>query len=347
MNYDCEKYDLWHQLRISKQPIFIYGMGNGAEKIVRVMAAKGLSPAGFFASDEFVRGQSFLGFKVKKLSEVEAEVPEFTVLCAFGTNRKDVMARILEISKRHSLFIPDVPVCGENLFDSAFYEENREKIDEAESLFADEVSRKLYRDIIKFKLSGNPSFLEGNSNSLEEIYSEAVNGRETGVYADLGAYDGDTVNFFAEHFAYKKIYAFEPQEKNFKKLTEKTSGLKNIEYINAAAWDRNTEIPFSGTDNRNNNAFSGGASLVSAVRGDDIIKDADLIKIDVEGAEAQAIDGLTENIRGGAALICALYHRSEDIFEIPRKIRKMRPDSVFGIRKIPYFPAWDVFLTVK
>jgi FkbM family methyltransferase len=341
--------DVWEELKAAELPVFVYGMGNGAAKILDVMDKKGITAAGFFASDEFVRGHSFRGHLVHKLSEIEDKIPQFNIVCAFGTNRPEVLSRISEISKRHKLFAPDVPVCGENLFDRGFYETNAEEIAFAESLFADEKSKRLYENIINFKLSGNPAYLDSDSDSLADIFKEAVSGIQNPVYADLGAYDGDTVRLFAENFAYEKIYAFEPHPKNFRKLCEKTVALKNIETINAAAWSEKTQIAFSNTDNRNNNAFSGGNGglAINAVRADDIIGSADIIKLDVEGAEEAALSGLSQNIKHGAALICAVYHRSEDIFKIPLLLKKINPEYTFSLRKVPYIPAWDVFLICR
>ena len=46
-------------------------MGDGAEKIKSVLDEIGAPVADIMASDEFVRGHSFLGCRVKKLSEIE------------------------------------------------------------------------------------------------------------------------------------------------------------------------------------------------------------------------------------------------------------------------------------
>jgi FkbM family methyltransferase len=284
---------------------------------------------------------------VHTLSEIEAAVDEFSVVCAFGSSRTEVIEKFKAIAKKHKLYAPDVPVCGGNLFDRDFYEKNADKIAEAEKLFADDKSKRLYNNIIYYKISGDISFLDKDNDSMSDIMKETAAGYENPVYADLGAYDGDTLRLFAETCSYKKIYAFEPNEKNFRKLVDKSKHLYNIDYINKAAWDKSEEIIFSDTDNRNNNAFAKNGKLISAVRADDIFTDADIIKLDVEGAERQALDGLSENIKNGATIICAAYHRSEDLFELPLLLHKMRPDYTFKLRKVPYKPAWDVFLIAE
>ena len=56
--------DLWTYLANTAKPIVMYGMGNGADKILKVCDEKGIEIKDFFASDGFVRGHSFHGKRV-------------------------------------------------------------------------------------------------------------------------------------------------------------------------------------------------------------------------------------------------------------------------------------------
>ena len=67
---EINEIDVWQQLAQSEKPVVIYGMGNGAEKIISVLKDYNIEVADIFASDEFVRGHSFLGYKVLKYSDV-------------------------------------------------------------------------------------------------------------------------------------------------------------------------------------------------------------------------------------------------------------------------------------
>ena len=46
--------DLWQRLRDDCKPIYIYGMGNGAEKILDTLDAFDLKASGVIVSDGFV-----------------------------------------------------------------------------------------------------------------------------------------------------------------------------------------------------------------------------------------------------------------------------------------------------
>lgn len=105
---------LWDYLRQTDKKVVLYGMGDGAEKIKSVLDSIGVPVADIMASDEFVRGHSFLGYRVKKLSEVEELYGEdFLILVCFGSQLPDVMEHIYSIAEKHELYAPNVPVVGD------------------------------------------------------------------------------------------------------------------------------------------------------------------------------------------------------------------------------------------
>ena len=77
----------------------------------------GIKISGVFASDEYVRGHSFEGYPVKKLSEVEAEHDDFLVLLCFAAFTPELLQKIFDLHRRHEVLAPDVPVFGDGLFD--------------------------------------------------------------------------------------------------------------------------------------------------------------------------------------------------------------------------------------
>ena len=93
---------LWDYLRQTEKKIVLYGMGDGAEKIKSVLDEAGVPVADIMASDEFVRGHSFLGYRVKKLSEIEELYgDDFLILVCFGSQIPEVMEHIYSIAEKH------------------------------------------------------------------------------------------------------------------------------------------------------------------------------------------------------------------------------------------------------
>lgn len=341
-----ETVNCWDYLKQTGLPVFIYGMGDGALKIMRVFEKYGIPLAGFFASDEFVRGHSFEGHLVHKLSEIEEAAGEFVIVLAFAAGYESLYSRITEISKRHILLAPDVPVAGDGLFTYEYYLENKESFEQVYEMLADEKSRQVYENVLNFKISGKINYLDECTTPKEEVYSELVKIKPDSVYIDLGAYNGDTVLDYAEAAgSYRHIYAFEPNVKNFRKLEKNTAVLDDLTAFNAGAWNYSGSIKFTKNEGRMSHASASGEIETPCLAVDEAVNEqADLIKLDVEGAEREAIIGAQRQISGGADVISALYHRNEDMFAIPLQIKKLNPKLKLYIRHQLYIPAWETNL---
>lgn len=69
---------------------------------------------------------------------------------------------------------------------------------------------------------------------------------------------------------------------------------------------------------------------------------ADVIKLDVEGAEREALIGCERTIKQyRPRLMVSAYHRNEDIFALPLQIKAMNPDYQVYLRHHRYIPAWE------
>ena len=232
--------NVWDSLKETKLPIVIYGMGNGADMIIEKLQSIGIDFADIFASDEFVRGHSFRGKRVLKYSEVQEKYDDFVIVMAFAVHDEKMLARVKKISQEHTLYFPDVPVVGDGIFSREYIEEHEEEFDKAYSLLSDEKSKQSYIDILNFKVSGKTEFLFKCERKKEEIYADYLCPNDEEILMDLGAYDGDTIREFLNETdnRFQKIYAVEADEKNYKKLINKTSQLERIETFNIAAWDK-------------------------------------------------------------------------------------------------------------
>jgi FkbM family methyltransferase len=359
-----ETVSLWQYLEENAaseapKPVVIYGMGNGAEKILAVMASRGLKPAAFMASDEFVRGHSFQGFEVKKLSDIEKQFNDFIILIAFGTNRPDVIEKIERLSERYEVYLPDVPVYGdvlETLFDEKYVVENFGKIKEVRELFADGESKEIFDKLIDYKISGKLEPLRATVSTREDALDLlGIKRDESEVFLDFGAYDGDTAQEFAEYTggSYNKIYAFEPDFRSFCKLRRRHYLIEpvKLEAINAAVYNRDGEETFRGTAGRQSSMLGvlTKDKKIKTIKADTFCEKKQvkptLIKIDVEGCEKAALEGAAATLKKyKPKLIVSLYHRTEDLLELPLLLKKTNSRYKMYLRRHEYIPAWDVNL---
>lgn len=332
----------------SGRRVYIYGMGNGAQKILRWCEHHGIEVTGVFASDDFVRGQSFNGYEVMTLEQAEAVGGKLTVLLAFGTELSEIMDKIDSIAERHELFAPEVSVADDSFFEKKWLMENFGKASEVYGLLGDEQSRKVFKGLTAFKISGRLSYLREIFTDEKKPQPLLGLGKDE-IYCDLGAYNGDTVLGFARSvgFSYKKIFALEPEKRNFQKCVKNCTDLDNIELINAACWSHDTTLTFDGGSGRQAKLSGSGSSKIAARSLDSVLSGGGCtyVKYDVEGADVPALMGSRETIKKYAPkLCCALYHRCYDYILLPLLIHNIDPNYSFFMRQDRYYPAWETEL---
>lgn len=347
---------VWEVLARETRPIALYGMGDGAEKILHVFAQRGIPVAGIFASDEFVRGHSFAGYPVRKRSELEEELGDFVAVIAFASSRPEVLERFDDLDRTHTTYAPDVPVADGALFDTAFACAHCEELEQAYALLADERSRAVFAATVNFKLSGKLHWLRDYTDSRETAFARYLKPHAAEHFVDLGAYNGDTIRELLAHTdgRYASVTALEPDRKTFKKLKKyvEQQQLERIHLVNAGAWSAPGEMLFAGKAGRNSaltpvmNEVSHDRRTVSiAVESVDHVLDGapcTLLKLDVEGAERQALEGARHTIETYRPRISlSAYHRSEDLYELPLLLHGMCPDVRIGMLHHPYVPAWE------
>ncbi len=335
---------LWDYLKSTEKPIVLYGMGNGADMIIDVLDSLGLEYKDVFASDEFVRGHYFHGKKVLKHSEIKEKYDDFVTLMTFAVHDKNTLDKVHQMSVEGEFYCPTVPIAGKGLFTYDYVKEHNRDFDDAYNILCDEKSKSDYIDVLKFKISGKPEYLFSSMYEKDRLYKDIIHLNDNEVIVDLGAYDGDTIREFLSVTGgkYKKIIAFEPDEKNFRKLTRKTEELDNIERYNLGAWDKKETLFFAKKGGRNSRKDEDGIP-VNFDSVDNIVKDrVTFLKMDIEGAEAKALDGASQTIRKylPKLYVCA-YHRNEDMWLLPQKIKSLDEGYNIYFRHHPYIPAWE------
>lgn len=103
--------------------------------------------------------------------------------------------------------------------------------------------------------------------------------------------------------------------------------------INKGLWSHRDKLKFKSAGC--GSAFSDLGDSIVEVDNIDSLKDITptFIKMDVEGSEYQALVGAKNTIRRShPRLAICVYHKLEDIWEIPLLIQSIDPDYVFYLR---------------
>lgn len=339
-----EKKSSWEKIKESGKPVVVYGMGNGADKVIDEFNRLGISVEGVTASDDFVRGQQFRGFTVKKLSDFEGD---FIVAVAFASCIPKVMNHIYSLNKKHRVLVPCVPVFGDEIFNREFIEKHENELISAYSLF-EEDSKEIFAGCVDFMFGGELETLKNITTAKDEVFQNILKLGDNESYLDLGAYRGDTVEEFLCYCGgkYSNITALEPDRRTFKKLEAYLENVgKSTAYQNAV-YSENKTLFFSDKAGRQSTVSENGVQ-VDAVCVDSLYSDKKVtyIKMDVEGVEKEALQGAEITLKNQKPkLNIALYHRSEDIFSVPLQIAEINPGYRFYLRRHPYIPCWDMNL---
>lgn len=161
------------------------------------------------------------------------------------------------------------------------------------------------------------------------------------VFIDCGCYDFKSSLNFMEWCSgnYKRIVAFEPSPSQYPMCVENIKGYRDVTLYPYALWDQDMELRLvdngAGTSGRVTDFTGENIVKIEAVRLDDVLdgKEATFIKMDIEGAELNALKGAEQTIRKyRPKLAICVYHKPEDILEIPDFILSIHDDYQLYIR---------------
>ena len=174
---------------------------------------------------------------------------------------------------------------------------------------------------------------------------------ENEIFVDAGGYNGDTVVKFLTwcNSKYKKIYTIEPDLENCKKLrtTIANEKIDNICVYEQGVWNKKDNLYFDNYGNNGSHITPEGKTKIMVDTIDNIAGDnpVTFIKLDIEGAELEALEGAKKTIeRNRPRIAVCVYHKPEDFIEIPLFIINNFPNYKLYIRKYGY--AWTYFETI-
>ena len=223
-----------------------------------------------------------------------------------------------------------------------FYKNNSKSVHDVLSLLADKKSRDVYKNVIEFRMG--KTLIKKNLYSLWDQYfcENIIHLQDGEVFIDGGAYTGDTIERLLK-IAHKQgvevadIIAFEPSDYNYNILTRKWGKKKNVTVIKKGLSDKEDRKNFmnrgssSGLISESNS--EGTIIQVTNIDSVEKCKNATFIKMDIEGAEMNALYGAKETIlRNHPKLAICIYHSEEDMIQIAKYIHSLVPKYKLYIR---------------
>jgi len=159
------------------------------------------------------------------------------------------------------------------------------------------------------------------------------------ILIDAGCCDLNSCRQFKKYCKHvKKIYAFEPDPKCYQVCLERKTreAFSEVELLPYGVWSKQTALSFEATSDGISHICEEGKTRIRAVSIDETINSADkitMIKMDIEGSELEALKGAKKTIlRDKPKLAICIYHKPEDMIEIPLYIKRLVPEYRLYVR---------------
>ncbi len=343
-----------------KKPTLIFGAARLGQAILTILRKNRIKVVFFIDNNPKLKGKLISGVPVAPLNKIPTYYRSNPVIIASIPYIKEMYRLLTHRRYRHIYTIFHLTLAKPRIFfNQAYYrlfadlfvKKNQVKIKKAYSLLADQKSRHVFEYLIKFRLKGNYDYFNQIKSSAKLFQEKDFMqlGRNE-VFVDCGAYDGDTVNLFRETVAkkYQQIYAFEPDRLNFQRLRQmiKKKKIGNIVFEQKGVFKNSGRLQFI-----ENGAFdsyipqgktilktkdSGYSRFIPVVKLDEYFSNKPpptLIKMDIEGAELEALKGAKNLVKKyRPKLAICVYHRPADLWEVILLIKSFNKKYRFYLR---------------
>lgn len=306
-------------------------------------------------------GGAYEGYRVYSPSKLYGEnADDIIVLVTAGPKQCYQITNEIKKIDRFSVFY--FHVLEDEWFNTISNElyDNLDKIRKCICEMNDDLSKKILAEVVKRRIMGcNGEFSDLRVSGEAQYLCPAILGKNSEeIIVDCGAYIGDTAKRFVENLGnkVKKIYAYEALPKNISSLENMQSRLRKewewkgeIEILPYAVSDNETTIQFWETElpqgsfmpevrnmanlkiNQRVNVFDVKTCLIDNTVPEN--EKVTIIKMDIEGAEYQAILGAEQTIKKNKPC-CAIsiYHNALDYWRLMKLLKQFVPEYKFAVR---------------
>ncbi len=315
-------------------PVVLYGAGKyGKQAMQNINKYFSFLDVKYYIDDNRVRNQ---GENIISLQEaIQKFGMDFYILIA-----NYYVKEVLEKIEKAGFDLSKVLFCSELLIDDVnpqCLKEHDKDLKKVYEFLGDYKSKMIYRTMVESRFTKNIDVLCRTCDAIQYFPSDIWKMNDEEVFVDAGAYDGDTIEQFFKETDYKckYIYAFEPDRTNYEKLKERQYG-EHVKIYNAGLYETTKKISFSANKGGSSKIEEDGEHKVQVYQFDELElpdKAITFIKMDIEGSELKALEGMKQTIKKyKPKLAICIYHKFEDLWELPLYIKKLVPEYQLYIR---------------
>ncbi len=334
MAYDFLK-NTWSNFEkdILDKKLFLFGASQKCQKFMQRYGERLGGRIEAICDNNYTKqGQLFCKIKIVSPDElVRYNAEEIVVLITSAYMRE--IAEQLEEMGIYNYYLSDMLNESKKMWLGAIPESAQAEIKELRELLEDDQSKQLLDSIIEKRNNGIKVWYDLNDHT-GYFDTGIVELKPGDSFIDGGAYIGDTVDEALSRAEIKKIWAYEPDEQNYHLLAQKYGKQTNITCKCAGLWSDNGVLSFNSVGNIGSSIKEDGSVRIQTIALDkDIDEEVNFIKLDIEGAEIEALTGAEQLIKKyRPKLAICVYHKQEDLWKIPLLIKKMVPEYHIYLR---------------
>lgn len=302
----------------------------------------------FVDEDILKQNKKLFGIEIISLEEMKkkCETLEFANVILTSIYAKPIINRLKDIQ---NIEIFEICSLFEQFFSNAHIYENKEitqqfltKIEQLKPKLSDNYSYLTLLGLYKYILNKNINEIVDICTEEEHYFiKEVLNsiGDKQLNIIDAGAYEGELLRVIKDkNIKINKWYCFEPDNNSFNQLKKNLEQLeKNNTVIceNLGLWKESTTLYFEQNDTRSKIVETPTDCHVNVTSIDSYFQNHSInyIKMDIEGAELDALKGGIETIkRDRPILAISIYHNLEHFYEIPNYLMEHLENYHYYIR---------------
>jgi len=327
----------------------LFGAGRLGQITLAGLRNAGIYPLAFADNDPKLWNTSVHGLQVFSLQEAVARFSQDSMFIITVYTSQPVWEQLTTIGLKVFSFAelawsyPQTltPHGGVELPFKIF--EQADDVRKALSLWTDETSRREYLGQIQWQTSLNRNILPPHLPQNDIYFAdELITIERNEIFVDCGAFDGDTIQEFLKRrkASFERIIAIEPDPVNCKALETRVSALptetKNkIRIIHSAVGSKRDLVTFNATGTAGS-SLGDGNYQVRCVPLDELLNEITptIIKMDIEGAEPDALLGARHIIEKDAPVLAiCLYHAQEHLWQVPLLLQTLNSTYDFFLRR--------------
>lgn len=320
-------------------PIILYGAATGGEYSFRYLERHNIKPVAI--CDTYKAGQRFMGYTVCRIEDILGKYQNPKIIISSFRFYEEIKKQLLEYFPEEAIISFNSQIDQEKFFEyKSFIRNNMDALNTIYNRLEDEKSRETLINVLKGRVTGDIQWLMKSYTPDQYFTEDIISLRSDESFIDGGAYVGDTAEDFLKktNNQFDRIFCFEPSSNNFKELASfkaKNQNDPRIVLYKAGLYSENTRLGFNDQIESPGNAISDWASnTVDVVSIDQTIREkVTFIKMDIEGAELEALKGARQTIlKYRPKLAICVYHKNEDLVEIPEFIMSLGLDYRYYLR---------------